>query len=139
MVSRAWKVNSCTLLPLTPYQKSRPVLAELAEKLRESGTSSRDLPLDGETFAGWELMLPLVGRPEASLFDFFERPIVLWDEPELTRAAAERHWKRMFTPDRPPLCPPELVFMDWEELAGDRLQPVTQVELRELDISSDAA
>ncbi len=131
------KVNSCLLLPLTPYQASRPVLAELAEKLREGGVASRELPIDGATFAGWEMMLPLVRRPEASLFDFFDRPILLVDEPELTRAASERHWKRMLgTPGAPGTCPPELVFMDWAE-AVEKF--TSQLELRELDISTEPA
>ena len=131
------KVNSCTLLPLTPYQKSRAVLAELAEKLRDAGMSSRELPLNGETFPGWELMLPLVRRPEASLFDFFERPIVIWDEPELTRAAAERHWKRMIAGDGAGLCSPDLVFMEWREMHG--VAQGNEIEVRELDISTDPA
>ena len=133
------KVNSCLLLPLTPYQKSRPLLAQLAEKLQEAGVSSRELPVDGGTFAGWEVMLPLVRQPEASLLDFFENPVTLIDEPELTRAAAERHWKRMLASDRPPLCPPELVFMDWPEMAENQLKSISQIELRELDISVDPA
>jgi transcription-repair coupling factor (superfamily II helicase) len=132
------KVNSCMLLPLTPYQKSRHTLAELANMLREAGMPSRELPLDGDTFAGWQLLLPLVHKPEASLFDFFERPIVLWDEPELSRAAAERHWKRLLAPDRPSLCPPELVFQEWDEMR-EGLRRVSEIELRELDISADPA
>ena len=130
------KVGSCTLLPLTPYQKSRRVLAELAEKLRDAGMSSRELPVDGDTFPGWELLLPLVRQPEASLLDFFERPVVLWDEPELTRASADRHWKRLAAPDRPALCPPDAAFLAWEELRG-KLGRGSEIELRELDISVD--
>jgi transcription-repair coupling factor (superfamily II helicase) len=132
------KVNSCTLLPLTPYQRSRGTLSELAGQLREAGMSSRELPVDGDVFAGWELLLPLVRKPEASLFDFFDRPIVLWDEPELSRSAAERHWKRLLAPDRPALCPPELVFMEWDEMRR-AIGRASEIELRELDITVDPA
>ena len=37
------KVEECTLLPLTEYQKSRALLAELGELVRESGIPGRDL------------------------------------------------------------------------------------------------
>ncbi len=56
------KVQETTLLPLTEYQKSRAVLAELGERLREAGVPSRDLPPPGEPFPGWELLAPMV-RP----------------------------------------------------------------------------
>ena len=131
------KLSSCLLLPLTPYQKSRPLLAELADKLQEAGISSRDLPLDGGTFPGWEAMLPLVRKQEASLIDFFDQPVILIDEPELTRAAADRHWKRMAGSDKAAICPPELVFFDCSE-AADRMKSVAQLEMRELDISLEA-
>ncbi|HEY3836525.1 MAG TPA: transcription-repair coupling factor [Bryobacteraceae bacterium] len=130
------KINSCTLLPLTPYQRSRRALAEVTAKLRDAGMPARELPIEGETFPGWELMLPLIHKPEATLFDFFERPILMWDEPELSRSAAERHWKRLLVPDRPTWCPPELVFQDWEEMRRG-LQSESQIEIRELDISVD--
>ena len=48
------KLNECVLQPLTEFQKSRALLAELAEHLREAGLRGRDLPLSGEPFAGWE-------------------------------------------------------------------------------------
>ena len=132
------KLTSCSLLPLTPYQRSRAALLELTEKLRDAGMSSRELPVDGETFPGWEQLLPLVRKPKSSLFDFFDRPVIVWDEPELSRAAADRHWKRLLSPDRPGLCPPELVYQEWPELR-ESLPPSSEIEFRELDISLDAA
>ena len=131
------KIPECTLLPLTEFQKSRPVLAELTEQLREAGIPARDLPLPGETFPGWELLRPLVRPLTASLFDLIENPIVILDEPEEIRAAAGRFWKRLEDPERPALCPPEKVFYRWEELAAARPNQ-SQVELRELDISMPA-
>src|SRR5262249_47907858 len=38
------KLEDCTLLPLTEYQRSRPLLVELSERMQESGVRARDLP-----------------------------------------------------------------------------------------------
>ena len=46
------KLEDATLLPLTEYQKSRSLLAELNDRLQESGVPSRDLPQPGEPFPG---------------------------------------------------------------------------------------
>ncbi len=128
------KIRESTLLPLTEYQKSRGVLLQLAEKLRESGVPSRDLPVDGQPFAGWELLLPLVRPRTGSMFSLLDRPVVLWDEPELSRAAADRLWKRLQAPDRPSLCPPELVFREWDEMRAG-VEGLPEVEIRELDMT----
>ena len=129
------KIPECTLLPLTEFQKSRGLLSELTEKLREAGVPARDLPLPGETLPGWELLAPLVRPRNGSLFDLYEKPIVILDEPEEIRAAAERFWKRLDDPERPGLCPPEKVFFHWEELAPVR-PGAAQIELRELELGT---
>jgi transcription-repair coupling factor (superfamily II helicase) len=129
------KIPECTLLPLTEFQKSRAVLGDLTEQLRAAGFPGRDLPLPGETFPGWELLVPLVRPRNTSLFDLVEKPLVIWDEPDQIRAAAERLWKRLEDPERPALCPPEKVFFRFDELTGahpDR----AGIELRELEIGS---
>src|SRR6266700_3579503 len=56
------KIEDCQILPLSENQKSRTVLAELMELRHAAGTPSRDLPPPGETFPGWELLVPMV-RP----------------------------------------------------------------------------
>ena len=61
------KIEDCTLLPLTEYQKSRALLVELDELIRESGIPGRDLPPPGEPFPGWEADLP--DGPAAQLLD----------------------------------------------------------------------
>jgi transcription-repair coupling factor (superfamily II helicase) len=129
------KIPECTLLPLTEFQRSRGLLNELSEKLREAGVPVRDLPLPGETFPGWELLAPLVRPRNGSVFDLYEKPIVILDEPEEIRAGAERFWKRLDDPERPSLCPPEKVFYRWEELAEPRAG-AAQIELRELELGS---
>ncbi|HEV2447841.1 MAG TPA: transcription-repair coupling factor, partial [Candidatus Sulfopaludibacter sp.] len=54
------KVEDCTLLPLTEYQKSRSMLVELGDLMRESGIPGRDLPAPGEAFPGWEVLTSMV-------------------------------------------------------------------------------
>jgi len=131
------KLNECTLLPLTEFQKSRTLLAELTGKLRDSGMPSRELPMDGQPFAGWELMAPLVRKRPATMFALLAKPLVIWDEPDLTRAAAERLWKRLRAEDRAKYCPPEEVFLEWDELR-ERTSAATQLEMRELDTGAGA-
>ena len=129
------KVSECTLLPLTEYQKSRPLLAELAERLREVGYSARELPHGGEPFAGWELLVPLVRERHGDIFSLTSRAIAVWDEPELAAAASERFWKRLQAPDRPSWCPPEKIFREWEELRKISGM-LTELDLRELDVTA---
>jgi transcription-repair coupling factor (superfamily II helicase) len=126
------KVPDCTLLPLTEFQKSRALLSELTEQLREAGVPARDLPLPGETFPGWELLAPNVRPRQASLFSLLENTIILLDEPEEIRAAAERFWTRLEDPERTALIAPEKVFFRWDELPAAG----TKIELRELELVS---
>ncbi len=94
------KVDDVGLLPLLEYPKSRQLFAEIAE------ATGGEIPNTGEPFPGWELMAPLVRQRPGSVLGLLERPVVLWDEPEQLRGAAERLWKRLDDPERPPLCPP---------------------------------
>jgi len=89
------KIEECTLLPLTEWQRSRALLVQLGELMRDSGVHSRDLPPPGEPFPGWELVAPMLQPRQASVFSLLDHPIVLWDEPEQVRGAAERFWKRL--------------------------------------------
>jgi len=129
------KIPECILLPLTEFQKSRETLAGIVEKMRESGVPARELPLPGETFPGWELMIPLVRPRTSSILQLLANSIVILDEPEEIRAASDRFWKRLEEPDRPALCPPEKVFYRWEELA-DSQPNATRLDLRELEIAA---
>ncbi|HWQ56256.1 MAG TPA: transcription-repair coupling factor [Bryobacteraceae bacterium] len=110
------KTEDCLLLPLTEYPRSRQVLVELAELLQESGIRSRDLPLPGEPFPGWELLAPMVRPREASVFELFEKAVVILDEPEKVKAAADRFWTRLDQIERTPACDPARIFFTWEEI-----------------------
>jgi transcription-repair coupling factor (superfamily II helicase) len=110
------KIEDCTLLPLTEYQKSRGLLLELGDLLRRADIPGRDLPLPGDPFPGWELLVPMVRPHDASVFSLLERSIVIWDEPRQIAAAAERFWKRLEQIPPSPACDPERVYFRWEDL-----------------------
>jgi transcription-repair coupling factor (superfamily II helicase) len=131
------KVEGCTLLPLTEYQKSRGLLEELGELMRETGIPGRDLPPPGEPFPGWELTAAMVDARPASVISLAERPVVIWDEPEQVGAAAERLWTRLEQTERSAAYDPDQVFFRWEELRR-QAERAPQVSLKELEIGWDA-
>ena len=126
------KVQEATLLPLIEYPKSRALFTDIAQ------AAEGEIAETGEPFPGWELLVPLVRPRASSLLGLVERPVVLWDEPEQLRSAAERLWKRLEDAEREPLCPPEKVFFRWEEFEA-QASPHAQVALRELQVSPDTA
>ncbi len=128
------KLTECVLQPLTEFQKSRAMLAELSEHLREAGLRGVDLPASGEAFAGWETLAPALQPREATIFDFFSNAIVVLDEPELTQAAAERLWTRL--EGMPGYAKAEAGMLEWEpflSLAHAR----DTVELRLIEIAAE--
>jgi len=127
------KVDDAVLLPLTEYPKSRGVLAELSEKLRDSGVQARDLPAPGEPFAGWELLLPLVRPRGHSVFSLLDRPLILWDEPAQVRGAAERLWKRLDQTPASAAYDPASVFFHWEDLETLAAR-APQIALEEVEV-----
>ena len=128
------KVEDCTLLPLTEYQKSRGLLAELGELVREAGLPGRDLPPPGEPFPGWELIAPMLRPRAASVFSLLERPIIVWDEPEQIHAAARRFWTRLEQIEPSAAYDPGKVYFGWEDLER-QTGSSAQCSLKELDIA----
>jgi transcription-repair coupling factor (superfamily II helicase) len=127
------KVEECTLLPLTEYPRSRALLAELSDLVRESGIPGRDLPPPGEPFPGWEVISPMIRPRQSSIFSLLEKPIVVWDEPDQIRSAADRLWKRLEQIERAPAYDPDRIYFRWEEIeraAG----PFPQLSIKELEI-----
>ena len=127
------KVEDCTLLPLTEYQKSRATLVELGELVREAGIPGRDLPPPGEPFAGWEVLTSMVRPRDASVMSLVDRPVVVWDEPEQVHAAADRFWTRLEQIERSPAYDPDSIFFRWEELQR-QAQASPRIGLKELEI-----
>jgi transcription-repair coupling factor (superfamily II helicase) len=122
------KVEEARLLPLVEYPQTPALFAGITE------ATDGAVPNTGEPFPGWELAVPLVRPHPASVLDLPERPIILWDEPEQLRGAAERLWKRLDNPERPPFCPPERIFLRWEELEPLAAR-MPAVALRELALA----
>ena len=127
------KIEECLLLPLTEFQKSRQFLLRLAELVREADIPGRDLPPPGEPFPGWELVAPMLKPKEASIFSLLEKPVVVWDEPEQVKAAAERFWKRLGQIERSPAYDPGRIYFTLEELQA-RTSDSPRLDLKELDI-----
>ena len=132
------KIEDCTLLPLTEYQKSRALLTELGELMREADIPGRDLPALGEPFPGWELLVPMVRPRNASVFSLLDHPMVVWDEPRQVHAAAERFWKRLEQIERSPAYDPDRIFFRWEELQR-QAGAAPALELEELAIAWEGA
>jgi transcription-repair coupling factor (superfamily II helicase) len=130
------KVDDCTLLPLTEFQKSRTLLAQLGELLSEAGIPGRDLPAPGEPFPGWELIEPMVRPRHGSVFGLLHKPLVVWDEPELIKSATARFWKRLDQLERSPACDPDRVYFRWEDLER-QAAGAPQLSLKELEIGVD--
>ena len=127
------KIEDCTLLPLTEYQKSRALLVELGELMRAADLPGRDLPPPGEPFPGWELVAPMLRLRKSSVFSLLERPVIVWDEPEQVHAAAERFWKRLEQIERSPAYDPDRIFLGWEELRGHAADS-PRIDMKELEI-----
>jgi transcription-repair coupling factor (superfamily II helicase) len=102
------KLESCTLLPLTEYPK----------------------PSDEATQPGWEFLVSLKNPRTASILSLLEKPIVVWDEPEQIRSAAERSWVRL---DQTPNSAADRIYFRWEELLGEAAR-LTSIEMRELSL-----
>jgi transcription-repair coupling factor (superfamily II helicase) len=126
------RLSECVLQPLTEFQKSRPFLAELANHLR------RGVPANGDAFPGWELLSTAVRPRKSSLLEFFDHPLILIDEPELTKSAADRLWTRLRETADAAGIDPASAMLDWDEfqgLAADR----SVLEMRQLDIGEASA
>ena len=132
------KIDECTLLPLTEFQQSRDVLAPLHALMVQAGTPERELPLAGEPFAGWEPLSAMVRPKTGSVLALAEKPVIVWDEPNLVRSAAERLWKRLEQTAPSPAYIPGNIFLSWDELQQSA-QVLPQFVMEELEIGVDSS
>ena len=128
------KIEDCTLLPLTEYQRSRALLVQLADLMREADIPGRDLPPPGEPFAGWELVSPMLKPRNSGVFSLLDRPIVLFDEPDQIHSAADRFWTRLDQIERSPAYDPDRIFFRWEDLQR-QAEAGPRIDFKELEIS----
>jgi transcription-repair coupling factor (superfamily II helicase) len=127
------KVNEVHVLPLVEYPRSRKLFHDIAAKIDFQGVAS-----PGDSFPGWEFMVPLVHPRTHSLLSFDQNALIVLDEPEAINSAAERLWKRLDDPDKKTLIPAETNYFTWGELQatiGER----TELRLRELEIGAPTA
>ena len=90
-------------------------------------------PRIGATYPGWEFAAALEDRREQFLLDLEARALIVLDEPEQIRGAAERLWKRLDQQeDSAELSAAS--FLHWEELER-RLAQRRQIAFRELDLN----
>jgi transcription-repair coupling factor (superfamily II helicase) len=128
------RIEDCTLLPLTEYQRSRGLLTELAELMRQANVPGRDLPLPGDPFPGWELLVPMVRPRDGSVFSLLDQSIVVWDELRNIKAATDRFWKRLEQIPPSPACDPERIYFRWEDLER-QTSATSTLSLEELEIA----
>jgi transcription-repair coupling factor (superfamily II helicase) len=131
------KVEDCLLLPLSEFKKARADLLELDNLLRASGMASRDLPVPGEAFPGWQALSAMVRPRPASLFELIEKPLILWDEPEQSKSAAERLWVRLEQTERSPAYDPDRIYLGWDELRRQSAR-ATEVAFKELELGGES-
>ncbi len=126
------KLKECVLQPFTEFQRSRELLARLADHMRDLGIRGRDLPVGGEPFPGWELMTALFRPREGTILDFFDRPLLVIDEPEMTSGAATRFWTRLEGSTGAVIVKPERGAFTWDQFL-ERSHKGDTLEIRELD------
>jgi len=128
------KVASVTLLPLAEYPRSRSLLRELAE-----AADNLDLELSnpGETFPGWEFLVPLVRPRSHSLLSLSADSIVVMDEPLDIASAADRLWQRLENPERPALLSPAENFLAWTQW-NENLKDRTTISFEQLPLTGAA-
>jgi transcription-repair coupling factor (superfamily II helicase) len=132
------KIEECTLLPLTEFQKSRELLSELRELMQQADTPERELPPPGEPFAGWEPLAAMVCAKTGAVLSLADKPIVVWDEPEQVRSAAERLWTRLEQSPPSPAYAPGSIYYKWQELRQSA-QDLPQLTMEELEIGIGTA
>jgi len=92
-------------------------------------------PRIGAAYPGWEFAAALEDRREQTLLDLEAHALVVLDEPEQIRSAAERLWKRLDQQeDSAELSAAS--FLHWEEIET-RLAARRQIAFRELDLSPE--
>ncbi len=104
------KVDSVLVLPLTEFPRPVEIAAQRS---------------------GWEFRRALEHPRSRALFQLLAKPLIVWDEPEQTKGAAERYAKRLA--EDPDLA--EANFFQWGEFHG-QAEGLPQLTLRELGLGS---
>ncbi len=92
---------------------------------------------EGETFSGWEFLMPLVKKHDSSIFDYLENAIFVIDEPTIIEQnlagfyeKTEDHYEEIIEHGEIGLKPEE-IFLTGGELR-EKLNEMQRIELRSL-------
>jgi len=106
-------------------------------KFERSLRDRTDFADEGETFSGWEFLLPVARPLASSIFDHFDEHIFVIDEPTTVEGSLEELYEHTDIRFSAILengeigVEPNELFLRPDELR-DRLSPVTRIELRSL-------
>ncbi|MCX6615572.1 MAG: transcription-repair coupling factor [Acidobacteria bacterium] len=128
-----------TLLPLADVSVRRDLLASMAEKLQANGEESYTTP--GETFPGWEFLVPLVTPLTGTLFELPARPLVVMEEPHEALAELDHLHQRLAAEaeqaGRYARIRPEQLYLTREEIES-QLAATQRIVLEELGLETSA-
>src|SRR5215203_2353039 len=111
------------------------------EKQARAVRDRTDFAAEGESFSGWEFLLPLVKSREASVFEYLKESIFVIDEPSVVEQSLgafhenlENRYAEIITAGEIGLAPNEL-FLGGAQLR-EKLEKQPRVELRALGKSA---
>jgi transcription-repair coupling factor (superfamily II helicase) len=118
-------VERVALLPLTEFPVRRNLLDELATRL---DAQRADTFVAGESFAGWEFLVPLVQPLSHTLLELSPRVVLFLDEPADLEREMERLWLLLdgeyaaAQQERRRAVPPQEFYLRWSELMAQGAQ-----------------
>lgn len=137
-------LEACRVVPMRAQTGGPEEFKKFARLARERWQDARyqkelsekvSLTETGESFEGWEYLLPLVNPMESSLFDYLRNPLIIVDEPSEITLELDKHFERMQERYQAAdeagnlALPPESLFMTVEGLRA-RLDHRQRLELR---------
>jgi transcription-repair coupling factor (superfamily II helicase) len=129
------KISEAEVLPLAEQPRTRALLHAIAEKLDFAGVAS-----PGDPFPGWEFGAALAEPRMQTLAGLMPESLLVMDEPEQIRSAAERLWKRLAQqraagPSADAMA--RANFLELEEFER-ACASLPRLDLRELELSVNA-
>lgn len=99
------QINKISIAPMREFSATSEdfkLWAELAKERFDDESLTRnlkdrtDFAIEGETFSGWEFLLPLINPHESSIFDYLENSVFIIDEPSVIEQNLEVFYERIF-------------------------------------------
>ncbi|MFL6466524.1 MAG: DEAD/DEAH box helicase, partial [Pyrinomonadaceae bacterium] len=140
------KISEISLAPMREFSASSQDMKDWAFFARErfSGENFARNLLDrtefadeGETFSGWEFLLPLVKPLTATVFDYLRDPVLLIDEPATVEQAVAGIYDNLFRRRNSLIetgeigLEPRELFVEVDDLRN-RIEENTRIEVRAL-------